>query len=165
MQLYFYIGWAVVDCIVTAGFVHLLYKSLATLRKARWHLAALGVRSLAIVVLAAIGVADEDHLTREAQVDIAMATSVLFLVVRAFGSLVFSVQATSIVYPSQKKDNSGQRTKGSMGRVRSEPSTSSQQHINVAEDKFGLEDLDGDIELDVIGRGSSRSVERSGGLR
>ena len=162
MQLYFYVGWAVVDCLVTANFVILLYKSLATLHKARWHLIALGARSLAIVVLAVIGLARKTRLTREAQVDVSLAISVWFLVVKTFRSLVFNSKEATIVYPSRQQEKSVERTKGSIGRLRSAQSTSSQQHITAAEERDGSEEVDGDIELDVIYVGGrSKTAQRS----
>lgn len=111
-QLYFYIAWAVADSAVTGGFILLLYNSLATMQRARWHIMALCGRSLAIVVLAAVGLAHETSLAREAQVDVAMAASVCFLVVRAFRSLVTSVKATSDVYPLDKATTAGIRASG-----------------------------------------------------
>lgn len=165
-QLYFYLGWAVVDCVVAGGFILLLYKSLATMHKARWHVIALGARSLAILVLAAIGIAYKTRMTREAQVDVAMATSVCFLVVRAFRSLVSSVTATTNLYPTRHGDHSGHRTKRSVGRVSPGPSTSSQQHINAVEDRDGSEDVDGDIEMDTMYvRAGLKPAERSDDLR
>jgi hypothetical protein len=162
VQLYIYIGWAAVDCVVTASFVSLLYKSMAGLGKARWHLMALGVRSLAIVVLAIIGILHKSRLRREAQADVVMALSVCFLVVRAFKSMVFSAQAKTFVYPgygSQKEERGGGPTKGSLGYVQSPPSTSSQQHIVGFGERYGSDD--GDIELDVMSaRAGSRSAER-----
>ncbi|KAK5169928.1 uncharacterized protein LTR77_005906 [Saxophila tyrrhenica] len=155
VQLYLYIVWAVADSLVTAGFIHHLHTKLISLRIARWHVISLTARSLAIIVLAIIGITHKDRLTREAQVDVAMAASVCFLVVKAFGSLVFSGTSSTVPYSSRYGTNQ------SAGRTSIEhPTNSSQERINVVQELYSSDD-----KLDVMegprGVESSRNQRRN----
>lgn len=160
---YFYLGWAIVDLLVTAAFIHLLYTSLASLRKAHWHLAALCIRSTGIAILAVVGVVSSKPFVREAQINFALAASACFLVVRAFRGLILSGNTTTPIYPSREGENSGRRARLSLRHASKVPSTSSRQQINTLDDDS--DDGVDDIELETIHpAGSLKSIGQSGAL-
>ena len=145
---------------MTAAFVSLLYMSLTSLRKARWHLLVLGLRSMVVITLAVVGMVSKSRLVREAQVDMVMTTSMCFLVVRSFRSLVFAATPRSITYPSRRGHDS--RTRRSTEAWADRHTATSQERIHRAESRGSGEGEGGigqEMELDEMSAANSyRSV-------